>query len=311
MSAHRLVVLFGTPGRGGFNEAGLAGVQAAQRRGVAADVVWIESTDPVTRTQHLRALCDAGPALIVAHGGQGDVPVGAVAPDYPHIQFAVTQGHRPAHNVAVYEVLQEQSAFLAGILAGGRAAPDGVVGHLSGEPVRPGLSARAAYADGVRQSTGPPTLLTGFCGQQHDADLAERWALALAHAGAQCVFVMLDGGRDGVTRACRKAGIWQIGNVLDWVARDPAVYLASAIADSGRAVSQALLDHHAGQLAVGSAWRIGLETEDAVRLVLGDDVSAVERATVHGWAQRLIRGEIVPRSTYAGSAFAPGLASGS
>ena len=71
-----------------------------------------------------------------------------VAPRFPRTQFAVTQGSLTAPNVASYEILQEHSAFLAGVLAGLRAA-DGRAAHLSGERVRPGLKGRAAYADGV------------------------------------------------------------------------------------------------------------------------------------------------------------------
>ena len=62
--------------------------------------------------------------------------------------------------------------------------------------------------------------------------------LALAARDARVVFAMMDGGRDGVSRACRETGIWQIGNVIDWVARDPRVYLASALADSGLCVRE-------------------------------------------------------------------------
>ena len=68
------------------------------------------------------------------HGGQGDVPVARVAPRFGRTQFAITQGSHCAANVASYEILQEHSAFLAGVLAGLR---DGAA-HLSGERVRPG-----------------------------------------------------------------------------------------------------------------------------------------------------------------------------
>ena len=67
---------------------------------------------------------------------------------------------------------------------------------------------------------------------------------------ARVLFAMMDGGRDGVTRVCRETGVWQIGNVLDWVARDPQVYLASALADSGLCVQRAAADHAAQAAAL-------------------------------------------------------------
>ncbi|MFJ3464496.1 BMP family ABC transporter substrate-binding protein [Achromobacter spanius] len=306
MSARRLLVLFGFPGRGGFNEAALQGAERAARAGQALHEEWVAATDPAARAERLAQLCNGNPDLVIVHGGQGDAPVAEVAPHFPRTQFAITQGSHTAANVASYEILQEHSAFLAGILAGLRAAGDGVgarAAHLSGERVRPGLKGRAAYADGVRRVTGQDPL-TGFCGNQHDADLGEAWTRALAAQRARVLFAMMDGGRDGVTRACREAGIWQIGNVLDWVARDPEVYLASALADSGLCVERAAADHAAGALAVGGITRFGLEADASLRLVLGADVTAYERRELDAWSGRLASGEIDIASRYDGEEFA-------
>lgn len=306
MSARRLLVLFGFPGRGGFNEAALQGAERAARAGHALHEEWVAATDPAARAERLAQLCNGNPDLVIVHGGQGDVPVAEVAPHFPRTQFAITQGSHTAANVASYEILQEHSAFLAGILAGLRAEGDGAGGrpaHLSGERVRPGLKGRAAFADGVRRVTGRDPL-TGFCGNQHDPDLGEAWTRALAAQRARVLFAMMDGGRDGVTRACREAGIWQIGNVLDWVARDPDVYLASALADSGLCVERATADHAAGALAVGRTTRFGLEAAAALRLVLGADVTAYERRELDAWSGRLASGEIDIASRYDGEEFA-------
>ncbi|OCZ57322.1 BMP family ABC transporter substrate-binding protein [Achromobacter xylosoxidans] len=300
MSVRRLLVLFGQAGRGGFNEAAVQGAARAARAGHALQVEWIADNDPDARAERLAALCADTPDLVIVHGGQGDVPVARVAPRFPHTQFAITQGSHHAANVASYEILQEHTAFLAGVLAGLR----GGAAHLSGERVRPGLKGRAAYADGVRRVRGQDPL-TGFCGNQHDPALAEAWTDALAADGARVVFAMMDGGRDGITRACRRHGLWQIGNVLDWVARDPAVYLASALADSGLCVERAAADHAAGALRVGAVTHFGLEADASLRLRLGADVSAEERRALDDWSARLARGEITVAPDYTGREFTP------
>ncbi|PJM70190.1 BMP family ABC transporter substrate-binding protein [Achromobacter ruhlandii] len=300
MSVRRLLVLFGQAGRGGFNEAAVQGAARAARAGHALQVEWIADNDPDARAERLAALCADAPDLVIVHGGQGDVPVARVAPRFPHTQFAITQGSHHAANVASYEILQEHTAFLAGVLAG----PRGGAAHLSGERVRPGLKGRAAYADGVRRVRGQDPL-TGFCGNQHDPVLAEAWTDALAAGGARVVFAMMDGGRDGITRACRRHGLWQIGNVLDWVARDPAVYLASALADSGLCVERAAADHAAGALRVGAVTHFGLEADASLRLRLGADVSAEERRALDDWSARLARGEITVAPDYTGREFTP------
>lgn len=293
------VVLFGPPGRGSFNESGLAGAQRAQALGHALSVHWIEPQDTAGRAQALRELCRAGLDLLVAHGGQGDAPVAAMHAEFPEVRFAITQGGYPALNVACYEVLQEQSAFLAGVFAGLHSRT-GVVGHLSGEKVRPGLKGRAAFAHGVRASGTGCRFVTCFCGHQHRPALAHATALALQQAGADIVFAMIDGGRDGVNQACREVPLRQIGNVLDWVARDPAVFVASAVADSGRCVTEAIEDFAAGRLSPGQTRLHGLEDPEFVRLVLPPDLQARYAEPLALWQARLLSGEVVPADSYDG-----------
>lgn len=301
MSARRILVLFGHPGRGGFNEAAVQGAERAAQAGLPLQREWIAANDAKTRAERIAQLCDTAPDLVIVHGGQGDAPVAEVAPRFPGTQFAITQGHHTGPNVASYEILQEHSAFLAGVLAGLRAS-NGRAAHLSGERVRPGLKGRAAYADGVRRVTGQDPL-TAFCGNQHDPELGAAWTRALSARDARVLFAMMDGGRDGVTRVCRETGVWQIGNVLDWVARDPQVYLASALADSGLCVERAAADHAAGALAVGRITRFGLEEAASLRLVVGAKVGAEERRVLDDWAGQLASGAIDIAPDYAGVEF--------
>jgi basic membrane protein A len=293
------VALFGPPGRGSFNESGLAGAQRAQALGHALEVHWIEPQDTAGRADALRGLCQQGLDLLVAHGGQGDAPVAAMHAEFPDVRFAITQGGFRAANVACYEVLQEQSAFLAGVFAGLHSRT-GVVGHLSGEKVRPGLKGRAAFAHGVSASGTGCRLVTCFCGHQHRPALAQATAEALQREGADIVFAMIDGGRDGVNQACRHGPLRQIGNVLDWVERDPDVFVGSAVADSGRCVAEAIDDFASGRFNPGQVRLHGLEDPDFVRLVLQPRLQALYGETLALWQARLLSGEVLPSDTYEG-----------
>lgn len=292
------VVLFGPEGLGGFNQAGLAGAQRAQAAVAGIEIFWCEP--PADRAEFLRRLCAEGFGLIIAHGGQGDAPVAAVAPAFPDCRFVVTQGGRPAPNVAVYEALQEQSAYLAGVLAA-TISKSGVVAHMSGERVRPGLRGRAAFADGVRRTRLDARLLTCFCGDQHDAVLAQRVVSAQGDAGADVLFAMIDGGRSGAIAACRERGISQIGNVFDWTVREPDVFVASAIADSGYCIEMAARDHAAGTLRCGTDRSFGLESDEVVRLAMAPRVGAAARAAVALARAALLQGEFAPAAEYAGA----------
>ncbi|MNT01539.1 Purine-binding protein precursor [compost metagenome] len=218
------------------------------------------------------------------------MPVAAAA-RHPGQRFVITQGSALSANIASYEVLQEQSAFLAGVPAA-LTSQTGVVAHLSGEKVRPGLKGRAAFVHGVRSAVPGLPVLSTFCGHQHDPALAAATVEAQARAGADIVFAMIDGGRDGAIAACRATGVRQIGNVLDWTARHPDVFLASAIADSGLCVQRAIDDYVRGQVAWGTVRTFGLEVPEAVRLALAPGVGHGVRAALDQWSQRLLDGSV-------------------
>lgn len=293
MKAARITVaLFGPHGRGAFNEAGLTGALRARERGHEVEIRWIGPGTPEGRTESLRDLCRRGVDLLVAHGGQGDAPVQALHAQFPDTTFVVTQGHFTAPNVACYEVLQEQSAFLAGVLAGLHSRT-GVVGHLSGEMLRPGLKGRSAFAHGLRTSGRPVRFLTHFCGEQHDPALAYAATLSMQREGADLVFAMLDGGRAGVNQACREQPIRQIGSVLDWVEREPDIFVASAVADSGRCVAEAIDDFATGRLRPGTRRLFGLEDSGCVRLVLSPALRVILGRQIGQWQDRLLQGSLL------------------
>jgi len=293
------VVLFGPEGRGGFNQCGLEGAERARAQQADLMVHWCVPGNAVGRADFLRTICNAGAKLLIAHGGQGDVPVSLIADAFPQTQFAITQGNFQAANVACYEVLQEQSAFLAGVLAAS-ITTTGVVAHMSGEKVLPGLKGRAAFAAGVHRHNPSVKVATLFCGNQHDPDLAYRVVNAQANAGADILFAMIDGGREGAIRACRERGMLQIGNVMDWTSVEPDVFVASAIADSGHCIELAVEDFLANRLGVGSKRTIGLEDSRCVRLALSDRVTQAARQSVQLAHNQLLAGTLEVSSEYVG-----------
>jgi basic membrane protein A len=292
-------VFFGQPGGGSFNAAGVAGLaRAAKRLGFEPEVVW--QPVPARRAETLAAVA-ARADLVIAHGGQGEAGVAQVAPAFSSTAFAVTQGRIAGPNIACFEVLQEQSAFLAGALAGWWMRR-GIAAHLSGEKVPPGLRGRAGFAAGLAHADPAARLLTGFCGDQHDPCLAGRWTAAQAAAGAEVQFQMLDAGRPGAIAACRAAGLRAIGNVRDWT-QDDAVFLASAVAENGVTVEAAIDAFRAGEF---TDRRIGLETPDAVRLALAPDVPAALAARVEALRAAVLAGDVQVAERWDGEEWRPG-----
>jgi basic membrane protein A len=304
--AHRarvVAVFFGRRGAGSFNAAGVTGLsRAAERGGFVPDAVW--EPDPKRRAAIIAAAAERA-ELVIAHGGQGEAGVAQVAPGFPKVAFAVTQGRIAGPNIACFEVLQEQSAFLAGALAGWWSR-SGIVAHLSGEKVPPGLRGRAGFAAGLFHARPEARFLTGFCGDQHDPELAGLWTSGQAFAGAEAQFAMLDGGRPGAVSMCRSWGMRAIGNVRDWTAEDP-VFLASAVAENGMAMEAAIAAFLSGRF---EDRRIGLEDPAAVRLALAADVAPALAARVEALRDAIMAGGIAVPEAYDGAEWKPGPAAG-
>ncbi len=295
-----VAVFFGRRGAGSFNQAGVTGLsRAAERGGFVPDAVW--EPDPKRRAAAIAAAA-ARAELVIAHGGQGEAGVAQVAPDFPKTAFAVTQGRIAGPNIACFEVLQEQSAFLAGALAGWWSR-SGTVAHLSGEKVPPGLRGRAGFAAGLFHARPDARFLTGFCGDQHDPELAGLWTSGQGYAGADVQFAMLDGGRPGAISMCRSWGMRAIGNVRDWTAEDP-VFLASAVADNGMAIEAAIAAFLAGRF---EDRRIGLEEPSGVRLTLAPDVEAPLAARVDALRGEILSGRVAVPEGYDGPEWKPGV----
>lgn len=288
----------------GFMQAGYSGLTEAQKQ-FGVEVAFKQGVAPKSDelAAALRELAAAGPDLVVAHGGQNNAAAQKVAAEFPKIPFVVTQGNVTGANLASYEVLQEQSAFLAGMLAG-LTTKSGVVGHMSGIRVVPGLKGRAGYAHGVAHANPKAKLLTNFSGNQDDNALSERVAKAMIAAGADIIFTMLNAGRQGAIDACRAGGAKQIGNVGDWTKTVPDVFVASAVADSGRAFFAAVSEFTQGKLATGHVRHIGLEDPAAIRLTLAPSVPADIRAKLDTAANEIKAGKLVVPVEWTGTEFA-------
>lgn len=298
------VVLVGEIHDDGFNASGLAGAEAAAREGLA-ELTFVTGL-PYDDAAILRAMRNAVPSQdgLVFIGGQGDRTVAQLAAEFPDKRFAVVQGHIQGRNLASYDVRQEESAFLAGCLAAWMTE-SGIVAHLSGHRVKPGLKGRAAFVQGVRHADPGVRVLTAFCGTQDDNAITREWAAAQITAGADILFTMLNGARAGAIDACRAGGAWQIGNALDWTIRAPDVFLASAMARIDLGVHRAIADLARGSFP-DSIVKLGLAEGDYVSLRLGDHAAPGMAGRIAAIAAQIREGTITIAEDYSGPEFTPG-----
>lgn len=287
---------------GGFMQAGYNGLLAI-RDELGAEIEFIADVKPekAMLIDALETLAADQPDMIIAHGGQNSEAVEAVAANFPNIRFVVVQGNVTGPNLSSYEVLQEESAWLAGAAAGLLTETD-VVGHISGIRVTPGLKGRGAFYNGLMHTNPEAEFLTTFAGDQDDQALAHEVASAEIEAGADIIFTMLNAGRDGATEAMRENDVKQFGNVRDWVAVDPEVFIGSAVADVSTAALAAARDLSEGDWEAGRVVQIGLGGP-AVDLTLAPDVPEDVRARLDELRHQIVSGEIDVSVAYDGAEF--------
>ncbi len=133
------LLLAGSSTDKGFMQSGFDGLKRAEKElGIALTVLEGIKPEQADLEAGLRKLAKASPDLIVAHGGQNAKTATNVAGEFPQIMFVVTQSDVGGPNLSSYEVLQEESAWLAGAAAG-LLTKTNTVGHMSGIRVTPGL----------------------------------------------------------------------------------------------------------------------------------------------------------------------------
>jgi basic membrane protein A len=297
---HVAMLLPGQIDDNGFMEAGYNGLLRIEDE-FGAKIEYIDGIQPVRQDLEaaLRTLAEQSPDMVIAHGGQNNEAAAAVAAEFPDVRFVVVQGNVTGPNLSSYEVLQEESAWLGGAAAG-LLTDSGVVGHISGIRVTPGLKGRGGFYNGLMHTNPEAEFVTVFAGNQDDVDLARRAADAVIDKGADIVFTMLNAGRRGATDAMRDAGVKQIGNVIDWTEVDPEVFVASAIANVSIPSVEAVRDLASSEWEPGTIKRIGLENPDAVSLVLSDNVPTEVRAEIDALRERIVAGEIEGSTDYDG-----------
>jgi len=299
-----IVAMF--PGRvddGGSIEAGYRGLLRV-RDELGIPIRYVDDVAPQEEAMKsaLRELADSNAKMVIAYGDQASAAAQRIAWEFPDQRFTLIQGELLRPNLAIYEVLQEQSSWLAGAAAGLLTRAN-TVGHLAGLRTRPALQARAAFAGGLTYTNATAKLLTNFSGVRDDAAAAKRIAAAEIDAGADVVYIMLGADRSGAIEACRERGVKPIGSGRDWVAAMPEVFVASAVADTGVAVLQLGRDLYDNIWKGDFTRRIGVRNAAAVRLALAADVTEPINARIALLTLEIAAGNIKIPGQYAGAEF--------
>ncbi len=284
---------------GGFGQAAYQGLQRV-RYSLGLEVEEREAIPPDGEAvlAALRELARGRAPLIIVGGDATGEATQRAAWEFPKKKFALLDGTLTRPNLAVYRLLPEQSAWLAGAAAG-MVSRSGVVAHLGGEPTPEAQRLRAAFADGVRNTAPKARLLTAFVGE--GAEPARALLRRVRAEGADVAFAPLPSPvLMPVARDAQAAGVQLIGARFDWVDLDPAQFVASAVADPGALVVAAARDLR-DNVFVGDVVReFGLRRPEAVRLAMSPDLPATVRDRIAGLAAQVGSGRIAIPQRYDG-----------
>lgn len=223
-----------------------------------------ENTEQPLRAA-LRSAATSDATLLIAAGDEPRKLLLQVAQEYPDQRFAVIDTQSAQANVAAYDLLTEQGAWLAGAAAG-LLTRTNLVGYASGTQ---GQAWQQAFADGLATSNGQARLIA-----RSDNDSASEWAGAVRAAAEAKADVIYLAGDDAPYSAYATAREQKVAVIADRHERGPLAspLVAAVITDPGEAVFQAGRDLYDAMLKGGTVRRLGVNAPNAVGLVLARSV---------------------------------------
>ena len=237
----------------------------ALRDQLGYEVAFSESVAPASWETAARDYAENNYKYIIMGGPEfTDVTIN-VAPDYPDTIFIVTAAVPPAEgesfpsNMIGIDPINEQSGYLAGILAGGMTKTNRVA-IVAGFDFPNLVRMYEAFKLGLVTQNPNVTPSEVFIGSFEDVSLGYEASRSQIDAGADIVFQDLDRAAFGVVNAIReRQGTLLISNTNDQVFLAPEVTLTSALMNHTDLILRSVQQLDSGELNGGEFHRWGIE----------------------------------------------------
>jgi basic membrane protein A and related proteins len=251
-----LVTGVGGPEDESFDQLAVAGLHAAETRGVVGRVV--RGTSQADYVQELSSCAENGAGITIGVGYELATAVDQTATMFPRAAFAIvdvdvrTLTHRPA-NVEGLVFKQQQAGYLAGYLAGLWAARRGgkAVGSIGGLDIPPVDRALAGFRFGAKRAKPGLTVLSAYSGDFAGSAKCEEEAREQIAKGSVVEFQVAGPCGAGSFSAARAKGISGIGFGADQSSFGPTI-LTSVLERADVAVATAVRSARSGQSAGGA-----------------------------------------------------------
>lgn len=260
----------------GFFDSGERGIKEAQQRLGAQTKTVQGGTDPTTWSSDLQQLSQGGYNVIVTGSDQVAQQITAAAKRYPSQKYIMFDQDIPAPNIASIVYLQNDGAFLAGVLAAlatthksqfPLAKGSKVVGIVGGVNIPVIQDFVVGFEKGAHTVDPSIKVLTSYVGNFDDPQTGYNQAVDMYHRGADVVFAAAGASGLGVLKASKTLNRYSIGVDSDQNNTFPGHVLASDLKNVNVSVFDLLSKAKAGTLKYNHQYVYGL-SNNGVKLLL-------------------------------------------
>lgn len=240
------LVLEGPINDGGWNTSAYNGLQEA-RELLGIEVAYSERVPQAEFETALRDYARRGYNLVIGHGFQFEDAMLTVAPEFPHVHFAITGGlayQEP--NLAAYNANNWHSGFLAGLVAG-MVTETKKVGAIGGVEIPTVVDSLKGFEAGVKAIVPDAEVTLLYVGSWRDVAKGKEMAVALLDSGADVIMPNADEVGLGVIEAVRAAGKKAVGFIADQTNTAPDTVVATGILSMQQLVVNAIRDGYEGR----------------------------------------------------------------
>jgi len=177
-----------------------------------------------------RDFAEEGYQIVGWWGFQGAEPCIAAAPAYPNTQFYFTCVTKHAPNAVSFVYLEEETGFMAGLLAG-LLTKTNTVGVFIGTDSPCGNAYANAYELAAKMMNPKVKVLKAYAGTWVDPAKGKETALALFDAGADQLGKYSAMTDVGAFDACKERSVYTTGIYLDQSSLAPDLTLANFLFD--------------------------------------------------------------------------------
>lgn len=261
------------------------------------EIAYSEEVPPSEWENAARGYAERGFKYVIMGGPQFTDVTKRIAPDYPDSIFLVTAAvpsdtPLPSNMIGV-DPINEQSGYLAGILAGGMTKTD-KIGIVAGMDFPNLMRMYEAFKLGAATQNPDVEILHVYIGSFTDVVKGFEASQAHIDAGADIIFQDLDRAAFGVVNAAEQKGnVFLIGNTNDQKFLAPEITLTSALMNHTAIINNVINDIESGKLKGGEFLRWGIEegvagiapyhnTEDKIPSELKQKIEGIKKQIESG-----------------------------